>query len=104
MQFLLDITVSLPSDLPEAQRQALMRAERVRGQELVQAGTIRDIWRIPGALRNVAIWQAPDATELHELITSLPLYRYCHVTVTPLATHPLQAGPEAGPHDTPPTA
>jgi muconolactone D-isomerase len=96
VEFLIDITVRLPAELPDGRRLELTRAERDRGRELLDIGVIRDIWRIPGALRNVAIWQAKDATELHALLTSLPLHRYSEVDVTPLALHPLRGGPEAG--------
>ncbi len=94
MEFLIDITVRLPPTLPAEEVAALMSAERVRGRELLEAGAIREIWRIPGAIRNVAIWSAHDATELHALLTSLPVHRYCEVSVTPLAVHPLRGGPE----------
>jgi muconolactone D-isomerase len=97
VDFLVDITVRLPPALAAEERLELMRAERVRGRELIEAGAIQHIWRIPGALRNVSVWRAQDATELHELITSIPAYPYCEVHVTALATHPLQGGPEGGP-------
>lgn len=96
MDFLIDITVRLPPTLPDDERAALLDAERQRGRELLESGAIRDIWRVPGALRNVAIWSAQDATELHALLTSLPVHRYCEVSVTPLAVHPLRGGPEGG--------
>jgi muconolactone D-isomerase len=96
VEFLIDITVRLPPTLPDDERAALLDAERQRGRELLESGAIRDIWRVPGALRNVAIWSARDATELHALLTSLPVHRYCEVSVTPLAVHPLRGGPEGG--------
>lgn len=96
MEFLIDITVRIPPTLPAEELAALMSEERQRGRELLESGAIRDIWRVPGALRNVAIWSAQDATELHALLTSLPLHRYCEVSVTPLAVHPLRGGPEGG--------
>jgi muconolactone D-isomerase len=89
MQFLVRIHVHLPPDLPAGERQALEEAELARGRELLGAGSIVSIWRIPGGLRNVGIWEARDATELHELIASLPLYRWLEADVTPLADHPL---------------
>jgi muconolactone D-isomerase len=97
MDFLVDITVRLPPTLRGEERLELMRAERARGRELIETGAIQHIWRIPGALRNVSVWRARDATELHELITSIPAHPYCEVRVTPLATHPLLGGPEGGP-------
>jgi muconolactone D-isomerase len=49
------------------------------------------IWRIPGRTANVGIWEAPDATALHDLVSSLPLFPWLDVTVTPLARHYLEA-------------
>jgi muconolactone D-isomerase len=92
MHFLVRITVSLPPTLPEDERSALLAAELERGRELRDAGSIVSIWRIPGGpLRNVGIWQATDASELHELIASLPLFPYIEAEVTPLARHPIDA-------------
>jgi muconolactone D-isomerase len=96
MEFLVDITVRLPHDLPAGERAALIDAERERGRELIAQGAIRHIWRIPGALRNVSVWSAADATALHELLTSLPSHPYTEIVVTALAVHPLQGGPEGG--------
>ncbi len=89
MKFLVRVTVNLPHDLDEAKRAELLSAELKRGRELKDAGTIVDIWRIPGGLRNVGVWEAVDATELHERISSLPLYPYVDTEVTPLAQHPI---------------
>ena len=89
MEFLVQITTNLPPDMSAAASGELIAAETRRGQELVDAGVIRAIWRIPGGLRNVGIWEAADATGLHEFITSLPAYPWFSADVTPLATHPL---------------
>lgn len=87
MEFLLAIEVRLPHDLAHEERERLLAAERHRGGELAAAGTIRAIWRVPGRFANRAIWSAPDATQLHEAITSLPLWPYLDVEVTPLGRH-----------------
>ena len=86
----MEIDVRLPGTLGEQQRAELLEAELERGRELVEAGVIRAIWRIPGAIRNVGIWETADATELHEQIASLPLFPWLDAEVRPLATHPLQ--------------
>ena len=90
-EYLVRIDVALPDTMSEDELTHLMAAERARGRELRAGGTIQRIWRLPGGLRNVAIWQANGATELHALITTLPTYRYCTVEVQALATHPLEA-------------
>jgi muconolactone D-isomerase len=74
-----------------AARQELLDRERRRGVELRSAGTIKRIWRIPGRFANAAIYEAPDATALHEAISSLPLFPWLDVDVTPLALHYLEA-------------
>ncbi len=96
MEFLVDISVRLPPDLPADERGTLIEAERERGRELLAGGAIRHIWRVPGALRNVSVWSATDASELHSLLTSLPSYPYTEISVLPLAEHPLTGGPEVG--------
>jgi muconolactone D-isomerase len=96
MDFLVRIEVSLPHDLPTADRTELMARERERGRELRAVGTLARIWRLPGRLANVSVWTAQDADALHEALTSLPLWPYAEVTVTALARHPLEADLEAG--------
>jgi muconolactone D-isomerase len=91
MEFLVEIEVSLPGDMPEAQRADLMAAEHAHGRELRRRGTIQRIWRIPGRLQNVGIWEAGDATEVHEAISGLPLYPWIQARVTALARHPLES-------------
>jgi muconolactone D-isomerase len=91
MRFLVQIHVKLPPTLAASERQQLLAAELDRGRALHAAGAIVDIWRVPGAIRNVGIWEAADATELHELIASLPLYPYLDADVTALAQHPINA-------------
>jgi muconolactone D-isomerase len=93
MRFLVDVVVDFPAELRDPanpRRHELLAKELERGLELRRAGKIERIWRVPGALRNVGIWQAEDATELHDLIASLPLFPWLGVTVTSLATHPIE--------------
>ena len=53
-----------------------------------QAGRIRRLWRIPGRRANWGLWEAPDASELHAAIRSLPFFPWLQVDVHPLAAHP----------------
>lgn len=91
MEFLVRIEVSLPAEMGAEQRAELAAAELAYGRELRARGTIVRIWRLPGGLRNVGVWAAPDATALHEAIAGLPMYPYLRSEVTALATHPLEA-------------
>ena len=91
MDFLVEIEVRLPGEWSDERRSALLRQELERGVELRRAGVIERIWRVPGALRNVGVWHAADATELHERIASLPAFRFATAKVTPLARHPVES-------------
>ena len=98
-RYLVRIAVDLPPRMPDDEREALMERERERGRELREAGTIEEMWRVPGRLANVGIWSAPSATVLHEAISSLPVWRFTEVEVTPLADHYLSRDPEGGGED-----
>jgi muconolactone D-isomerase len=94
-EFLVRIEINLPADLDATDREALVAAELKRGQELVEAGSISRIWRLPGRRANVGIWSAADAAAVHTAVTTLPMFPYMDVEVTALATHPLEQGASA---------
>ena len=91
MEFLVRIEIGLPPDMPEDRRSELLAAEAARGRELIAAGSLVRIWRVPGRRANVSLYRAADATELHALLGSLPLYPWLEISVEALATHPLEA-------------
>jgi muconolactone D-isomerase len=88
MEFLVHITLTLPPEMPDGKRQALNAAESVRTASLAAAGRLVRLWRIPGRTANWGLWHASDATELHDALTSLPLWPYMDIEVTALARHP----------------
>ena len=90
MEFLVTMDVRLPPDTPEQRRRELIAAEADRGRELLQAGALVRIWRLPGRWANVSLYRCQDADELHALISSLPLFPWMDVSVQALATHPLE--------------
>jgi muconolactone D-isomerase len=92
MQFLLHIEVTWPPDGDPAEKERRMAAEGARSRELAAAGVIKRLWRIPGRWANWGIWEAPDATAVHEAVTSLPMWPYLDVEVHPLADHPNDPG------------
>lgn len=96
MEFLVRIEVRLPPDMPDERRRTLLAAESERGRQLIDAGLLRRIWRVPGRLANVSLYEAPDATAVHAAISSLPLWPWISATVEPLAVHPLEEGRAPG--------
>ena len=87
MEFLVNIEINWPPDGDQSRRDALFAAELERGQALARAGMMKRLWRVPGRWANWGLWEAADATELHEALSSLPLWPWMSVTVHPLARH-----------------
>jgi muconolactone D-isomerase len=88
MDFLVHISIKLPADMPRDESEPLLGAESERAAALAKAGRLVRLWRVPGQRANWGLWRAPDATELHEALTSLPLWPYMDIEVTALAKHP----------------
>lgn len=97
VEFLVNIEVRRPDDVDDARFADLVAAERRRAAELVEAGVLRRIWRVPGRMANWGLWDAADATALHAAIASLPLAPWLDVRVVPLAEHPSDPGRPGGP-------
>lgn len=92
MEFLLHITVTWPADGDPEEKARRISAEHVRSRELAAQGIIKRVWRIPGEWANWGIWEAPDATAIHDAVTSLPMWPYLDVKVHALADHPNDPG------------
>ena len=95
MEFLVWIKILLPPEMAAEERAALAAAERDSGRRLRANGSIVRIWRIPGQAANVGIWSADDADELHDRLSSLPMFNWMQIDCVPLATHPLERDGEA---------
>lgn len=96
MEFLVRIEVGWPADGDPVERARLSGLEHARAEELAAACVIRRLWRIPGQRANWGIWEAADATELHDLLSSLPFWPWLSITVHPLAAHPSDPAPPGG--------
>ncbi len=88
MLFQVTMDVRLPPDLDVERGNQLKATERARSQELQQSGKWRHLWRIAGRYANVSIFDVDSPAELHELLSTLPLFPYMEITVTALCRHP----------------
>ena len=95
MLLMVNITVELPGDMDPAKVREIADAETNRAIELIQAGTIRKIWRIAGARANFSIWETDTLEDFHASISSLPMHPFMTVKVTPIIEHPATQAYEA---------
>ncbi len=91
-EYLVHIEVNWPPDGDPTRRDELIAAERIRGQELVAAGVIRRLWRVPGRWANWGLWRADSPDDLHAALASLPFFPWLDIQVIPLAGHPNDPG------------
>ncbi len=92
MEFLVSIDVRTRHALDPERPAELQAAETAPARELAAQGSLRRIWRTPGRRSDISLYEAPDATELHAALSSLPLFPYLQIAVQALATHPLEVG------------
>jgi muconolactone D-isomerase len=88
MLFLVEMQVSLPSDLSPEAVALLKQDEKELAQALQRDGKWRHLWRVVGRYANVSVFDVASNDELHNLLSSLPLFPYMDIHVTPLAQHP----------------
>jgi len=92
MLFHASITVRVPSDADPERIERLNVQEASRAGELEREGKWLHVWRVVGRWANVSIFDVKSHEELHAILTSLPLYPYMHIEVTPLCEmHPATA-------------
>ena len=88
MLFHVRMDVALPHDLDPNRRAELIAAQQDRVLELQKLGVWPHLWRVVGLDSNISIFDVPSNDELHAFLSSLPLWEFMQVQVTPLATHP----------------
>ncbi|SDN99861.1 muconolactone delta-isomerase [Klenkia soli] len=88
MLFHVRMDVGVPHDLDPDVRAELVATEKARALELQRAGTWVHLWRVVGQYSNISVFDVADATEMHDLLWSLPLFPYMQVQVTALTEHP----------------
>jgi muconolactone D-isomerase len=89
MEFLARIEQDISPDMDPVRLADVKAAEKVRGEELVAAGKLRRIWRIPGRRAVMALYRVDSPEELHEILSSLPLFPWMDIEITPLSAHAL---------------
>jgi muconolactone D-isomerase len=92
VEFLVHISQNISPDMDPDRLSAVKAQEAVRGRELVEQGKLKRIWRTPGRRAVTALYDVDGPDELHEILSSLPLYPWMDIEVIPLGTHALDPG------------
>ena len=87
MEFLVTQYNRMPAD-EHRLREDLRPQERKVAQRLREEGILRRLWRVPGTPHSIGLYEAEDATALHEALASLPMFPWLEIQIQPLAIHP----------------
>lgn len=99
MEFLVKVEQHIAPDADAETMSAVKAAEFERATELVDAGTLTRVWRIPGRRALYCLYDVDGPDELHDVLSTLPLFPWLDIEVTALAGHrldPVAAGRETG--------
>ena len=77
-----------PHGVDPAEFERLKAEEKARAQDLQHEGKWVHLWRIAGQYSNISVFDVADHDELHAILSTLPLFPFMQVEVTPLARHP----------------
>src|SRR5271156_1267018 len=88
MLFHVYIDVRIPQDVDPEKIKRLSEQEHARAQQLQRQGKWLHLWRVAGKYANISVFEVESPSELHEILSSLPLYPFMEVDVTALFRHP----------------
>lgn len=80
--------VHMPRDVDPAVFDRLKAEEKARAADMQRAGQWRHLWRVAGRYANISIFDVASHDELHAILSTLPLFPFMDISVTPLAQHP----------------
>lgn len=88
MLYHVQMNVQPPHDIDPEQFERLKAEEKALSQELQRQGKWPHLWRVVGRYANISIFDVESHDELHALLSTLPLFPFMEIVVTPLARHP----------------
>ncbi|MFJ4166002.1 muconolactone Delta-isomerase family protein [Microbacterium sp. NPDC089698] len=91
MEFLVEMTTTVPEGTTEDQVVEMRRREAANSERLIAEGTLLRLWRPPlraGEWRTFGLFAAADGTALDAALATMPLRIWREDTVTELSPHP----------------
>jgi muconolactone delta-isomerase len=95
MEYLVTMTTRVPDGIMEAAVDEVRAREAAHSRELAAQGHLLRLWRPPlqpGEWRTLGLFAAGDASELEQVLASMPLRVWRTDEVTALAPHPNDPG------------
>lgn len=88
MIYVVEMDVRLPETWDEDKVKSFMDRERETSQKWQKTGKWKYLWRVAGRYSNISVLDVESPDELHEILSSLPLFPYMDIKVTGICRHP----------------
>jgi muconolactone D-isomerase len=88
MLFHVTMVVRIPHDVDAEKIRLLSAQEHERATELQLQRKWLHLWRVAGKYKNISLFDVESPAELHEILSSLPLYPFMEAEVNALCHHP----------------
>lgn len=88
MIFHVEMKVNIPSTIAKEVVAELISKEREISQSYQRTGKWAYLWRIAGQYANISIFDVESPAELHQIISSLPLFPFMEIEIKALCVHP----------------
>jgi muconolactone D-isomerase len=92
MLFHVSMSIKIPHDIAQERVEKLKILEHQRATQLEAERKWIYVWRVAGKWANISIFDVEDPSELHEILSSLPLFPFMETDVTPIC--PMNTGNE----------
>ncbi len=88
MVYVVEMDVKIPETWDEDKIKSFMEREKETSQKWQNSGKWKHLWRVAGKYSNISILEVESPDELHQIISSLPLFPYMNIKVTSICKHP----------------
>ena len=88
MVYVVEMDVNIPETWDEDKKKSFMQREQETSQKWQNSGKWKYLWRVAGRYSNISVLEVESPDELHEILSSLPLFPYMTIKVTSVCKHP----------------
>lgn len=88
MVYVVEMDVNIPETWSEEKLADYITRERETSQKWQSTGKWKHLWRVAGRFSNISVLEVEGPDELHQIISSLPLFPYMTIKVTSVCLHP----------------
>ncbi|WP_419867947.1 muconolactone Delta-isomerase family protein [Chryseobacterium sp. CT-SW4] len=88
MVYVVEMDVNIPETWSDEKLADFMAREKECSQKWQSSGKWKYLWRVAGKYSNISVLEVESPDELHQIISSLPLFPYMTIKVTSVCKHP----------------